>query len=237
MSYVTSNPPPDGSGSTSDVVMFIERARDRGASDEFISQVLRQFGWPQRDIERAFFQVYERLTGQPIPNPPSGGGEAAKDAFAYLLSFSMLGLWAFSLGEIAFIWIDRLIPDAASNSYYGSYQLAFSLARMIVAFPVYLLVMRYINRELAQHREKHFSGVRKWLTYLTILIVSLVCVGTLIAFLTSFLRGELTTRFVLKILVVLLIDGSILGYYLKWINRKPSARSSSANVVPVGVSQ
>ncbi len=43
----------------SEIVTFIERARDRGASDEFISQLLRQFGWPQRDIERAFFQVYE----------------------------------------------------------------------------------------------------------------------------------------------------------------------------------
>jgi hypothetical protein len=232
MARLSETPPSPGMGSASDIVIFIERARDRGASDEFISQLLRQFGWPQREIERAFFQVYERLTGYPIPAPPRGGGESAKDAFSYLLSFAMLGLWTFSLGEIAFIAINRLVPDATQNSYGGlSYQLSFSLARLIVAFPVYLWVMRYLNRELAQYREKHFSGVRKWLTYLTLLIVVLIGVGTLIAFLTSLLRGELTLRFVLKAAVVLLIDGGILSYYLNWLQRIParmSPRSSAA---------
>ncbi|NJM99388.1 MAG: hypothetical protein HC800_21635 [Phormidesmis sp. RL_2_1] len=225
MANLNENPPvPDDLSGASDIVAFIERARDRGASDEFISQVLRRFGWPQRDIERAFFQVYERLTGLPIPAPPSASGESAKDAFSYLLSFFMLGLWTFSLGEIAFIWIERIVPDAAQNSYLGdpSAQLAFSLARLMVAYPVYLWLMRGLNRELARYREKHFSGVRKWLTYLTLLIVSLIGVGTLIAFLTSFLRGELTARFVLKMVVVLLIDGGILSYYLNWLQRSPT---------------
>ncbi|MGB7086058.1 MAG: DUF5671 domain-containing protein, partial [Phormidesmis sp.] len=156
MTNLTENPPPPGSPErASDVVAFIERARDRGASDEFISHLLCRFGWPQRDVERAFFQVYERLTGYPIPAPPTGGGESAKDAFAYLLSFSMLGLWTFSVGEIAFIWINRVVPDATQDSYYGdaSYQLAFSLARLIVAYPTYLWLMRSLNRELARYRE------------------------------------------------------------------------------------
>lgn len=231
MSYVTKPPSPEGDNAA-DIVVFIERARDRGASDEFISQLLKQFGWPQRDIERAFFQVYERLTGYPIPAPPSGGGEAAKDAFAYLLAFSMLGLWTFSVGEIAFIWINRLFPDSTQSTYGVNYELTFSLARLIVGFPVYLWLMRYINRELARYREKHFSGVRKWLTYLTLLIVSLIGVGTLVAFLTSFLRGELTARFVLKILVVLVINGAILFYYLTWLQRKPPR-----NAVSVGASR
>ncbi len=226
-------PPPDNLGCASDIVVFIERARDRGASDEFISQLLRQFGWPQRDIERAFFQVYERLTGTSIPAPPSSSGEFAKDAFSYLLSFAMLGLWTFSVGEIAFIWINRVVPDATQTGYYGdnSYQLAFSLARLIVAYPLYLWIMRGLNRELVRHREKHFSGVRKWLTYLTLLVVSLIAIGTLIAFLTSFLRGELTARFVLKAAVVLVINGGILRYYFSWLQRTPDRMSLNAGAV------
>ncbi len=226
-----SPPPPGDPGGASEIVTFIERARDRGASDQFISQLLRSFGWPQRDIERAFYQVFERLTGIPMPAPPTSRSESAKDAFSYLLSFAMLGTWAYSVGEIAFVWIDRIAPDATQNgSYYGdpSYQLAFSLARLIVAFPVYLLLMRGLNRELMRYREKHFSAVRKWLTYLTILIVSLIAVGTLMAFLTSFLRGELTMRFVLKVATVLLINGGILRYYLHWIQRSP-ARTNLRN--------
>ena len=215
-----SNPPPEA---VSDIVNFIERARDRGGSDEFISQMLKQFGWPQRDVERAFFEVYERLTGYPIPNPPASGTESAKDAFFYLLSFSMLGTWAQALGQIAFIYINRAIPDATQNSYGDSdYNVAFALARLIVAYPVYLLMMRLINQELKRYREKHFSGVRKWLTYLTLLIVSIIGICTIIAFLTSFLRGELTARFAIKALVVMLIDGGILVYYLNWLKRSPT---------------
>lgn len=228
------NPPPP---SASDVVSFIERARDRGASDEFISNLLRRFGWPERDVERAFFEVYERLTGISIPAPPAGGGESAKDAFFYLLSFSMLGLWTFSLGEIAFIWIDRLVPDATQGRFGNDYySLAFGIARLLVAYPLYIWVMRNINRELALYREKHFSGVRKWLTYLTLLIVSLIAVGTVIAFLTSFLRGELTTRFVLKVIVVLVIDGGILRYYANWLKRSPkrSSNVSTTSRIPRG---
>lgn len=224
MTNVTDSPPPPADpGGAPDIVEFIERARDRGGSDEFISQMLRQFGWPQREIERAFFQVYERLTGVPIPAPPAGGAESAKDAFTYLLSFSMLGLWAQSLGQVGFIWIDQTIPDATQNNYGDPYyQLAFCLARLIVAYPVYLWLMRNINRSLRRYREKHFSAVRKWLTYLTLLIVSLIGIGTLIAFLTSFLRGEVTMRFALKSVVVLLIVGGVLRYYLNWLRRAPA---------------
>jgi len=219
MAKSTELPVPSGD---TEIVEFIERARDRGASDEFISHLLRRFGWPQRDIERAFFQVYERLTGYPIPPPPVSSTESAKDAFAYLLSFAMLGLWTQALGNIAFIWIDRIVPDAAQNSYGDPYyDLAFSLARLIVSYPIYLWVMRQINRGLVRYREKNYSAVRKWLTYLTLLIVSLIAVGTLIAFLTSFLRGELTPRFVLKAAVVLVINGGILRYYLNWLARSP----------------
>ena len=149
----------------------------------------------------------------------------------------MLGLWAQALGQIAFTWIDRIVPDATQSSYSDPYfSLAFSLARLIVAYPVYLWVMRSINRELARYREKHFSEVRKWLTYLTILVVALIGIGTLIAFLTSFLRGELTPRFVLKAAVVLVIDGGILRYYLHWLQRSP-ARGQSYAPASTGVSR
>jgi hypothetical protein len=239
MVNLNENPPPPGDPrGASEIVAFIESARDRGASDQFISQLLRSFGWPQRDIERAFFQVFERLTGTPMPTPPTSTSESAKDAFSYLLSFAMLGTWAYSVGEIAFVWVDRIAPDATQNTYYGnySYQLAFSLARLIVAFPVYLLLMRGLNRELMRYREKHFSAVRKWLTYLTLLIVSLIAVGTLMAFMTSFLQGELTLRFVLKVAIVLLINGGILRYYLHWIQRSP-ARTRLSNGPRTGVLQ
>ncbi|MBW4462677.1 MAG: hypothetical protein KME47_20940 [Nodosilinea sp. WJT8-NPBG4] len=215
-------PTPD---SRSELVQFILLARDRGSSDEFISRLLRDYGWPTREVERAFFEVYEELVGRPLPTPRGGSGELARDAFFYLLAFVTLGIWIQALGEMAFIFINHLIPDSLNN-YYGdpSWQVAFALARLLVAYPVYLGLMRQINRDLAAHREKHFSEVRKVLTYLTLLIATIIAIGAVIAFLTSFLRGELTPRFLLKVLVVLVLDGGVLWYYFDWIRRKPAPK-------------
>lgn len=220
MASISPNPPPPNSRAK--LVQFIQAARSKGASDEFISKLLRSFGWPQREIEQAFFALYEQLTGQTIPSPKSGSSESARDAFIYLLAFITLALWTQALGEIGFIFIDRFLPDAL-NPYYRnpSLPMAFCLSRLIVAYPVYLLLMRQLNKELARYREKHYSAVRKWLTYLTLLIVSLIIIGTLIAFLSSFLQGELTVRFVLKVLVILVIDGGVLWYYSTWLHRRP----------------
>lgn len=206
----------------SELVNFIAAARSQGASDDFISGLLRSFGWPQREIERAYFVVYEELVGMPIPSPSGGQGEAARDAFVYLLSFVTLGIWTQALGEIGFILINHLIPDPLNRTYGdSSFQVAFCLARLLVAYPVYLLLMRKILKDLSAYREKTYSGVRKWLTYIALLVVALVGIGTLMAFLTSFLRGELTLRFVLKVLVILAIDGSVLIYYYQWVQRRP----------------
>lgn len=216
------SPIPD---SRSELVQFILLARDRGASDEFTSKLLRDYGWPSREVERAFFEVYEGLLGRPLPTPRGSSGELARDAFFYLLAFVTLGIWIQALGEMAFIFIDHLIPDSLNQNYGDpSWQVAFALARLMVAYPVYLGLMRQINRDLAAHREKHFSGVRKWLTYLTLLVAALIAIGAVIAFLTSFLRGELTPRFLLKVLVVLVLDGGVLWYYFDWIRRKPGPK-------------
>lgn len=209
-----------------DLVQFIHQARQQGADDAFLGQLLRSYGWPQREIERAFFEVYETLTGQPLPSPRGGSGDMARDAFFYLLAFITLIAWTQALGEMAFVFIDHLIPDPI-NRYYGdpSWQVAFALARLMVAYPVYFWLMRYLNRELATDREKHFSGVRKWLTYLTLWVAALIAIGALITFLTAFLRGELTLRFVLKVAVVLAVDGGVLAYYSHWIRRTPAPKS------------
>jgi hypothetical protein len=222
--------PPSPANSRSELVQFIQVARLQGASDEFLSKLLRDYGWPQREVERAFFEVYEGLTGRPIPTPKGGSGESARDAFFYLLMIITLAIWTQALGQLAFIFINHLIPDPLDRGLGDpSWQVAFCLARLIVAYPVYLWVMRQLNRELAAHREKYFSGVRKWLTYLTLWIVALIAIGTLIAFLTSFLRGDLTTRFILKMLVILLLDGGVLWYYSHWIGRGPEVKTFRVN--------
>ena len=207
---------------------FLDAAKRQGASDESLAALLRGTGWPEEDVYRALAEHFENRSGVHVPEYKRSG--SAKDAFLYLLSFSMLATWTIGLGSVVFTLIDMWIKDPLSpaNNYYagGYYQMADSLACMIVAFPLYLLTMRAILREVGQHSEKLESPVRKWLTYIALLVAAGVVVGDLISFLTYFLRGELTARFVLKVSVVLLISGGVFWYYLGSLQKGASAAKS-----------
>ena len=58
------------------------------------------------------------------------------------------------------------------------------------------------------------SGLRKWLTYLTMVVAALVTIGDLIFLVYTLLGGETTLPFILKSLVIIGIAGNIFYYYL-----------------------
>ena len=201
---------------------FLAAAKAQGASDETLRGALRGRGWPEQEVCRAFADYYEGHSGLKVPAYRRSG--SAKDAFLYLLSFSTLATWIFGAGSVMFTLIDRWFKDPlspANQSYYSNsyYEMADSLACVIVAFPIYVFVMRYIVRELEGHSEKLESPVRKWLTYLALLIAACVVVGDLISFLTYLLRGEITARFVAKSAVVLVLSGGVFWYYFGSLQR------------------
>jgi hypothetical protein len=195
---------------------FIEIAKASGASDQSLVGVLTARGWPEKEVYDALAVHYERVTGIEVPRRGSAG-TAAKDAFFHLLIFSTLATWTIGLGALAFTLIDRWLADSLfSQTYYPGYEVysaAESMASVLVAFPIYLLVSRSVLRDESGHPEKLQSPVRKWLTYMALVIAACVFIGDLIAALTFFLRGEITSRFLAKAFVVLVISGGIFFYY------------------------
>src|SRR4051812_47301478 len=128
-----------------EVQAFIAAAKSQGASDEILVSLLRDRGWPERLVYDALAAYYEQRTGMAIPARGATGG-AAKDTFLYLLSLITLGIWSCSVASILFTVIDRWFPDPALSSPY-SYQmssLSWELASIIVAFPVYIWLMRLL---------------------------------------------------------------------------------------------
>jgi hypothetical protein len=206
---------------------FIEAARAHGAADDFLAELLERRGWPRKEIYRAFGGVYERLTGFEIPSRGAGLAESARDAFLYLLSFGTLATWTCGLGSLFFTLIDQAFPDLIGPQRYGNpiIDISGAMASLIVAFPVYLFTMRLLIRGVRKQPEKLESGVRKWLTYIALLIAAATVIGDLIAFLSYFLRGELTTRFVLKVVTVLAIAGGVFWYYLLWLEKPTEPRN------------
>src|SRR5580658_10793823 len=184
---------------------FIDAVKGQGASDDFVVALLRQNGWSERRIYQAFNLWYEARTGKPVPG---GGGriEAAKDAFLYLLAFITLGIWAIQLGGLLFAAVDRAFPNPAldyTNAAFVFRNMADELASVIVGFPLFLLVTWWIVRGVQRQPERLESPVRKWLTYVALVITASTVIGDIVTFLAYFLRGDLDVRFVLKVTTVL----------------------------------
>jgi hypothetical protein len=154
----------------------------------------------------------------PVP-APRAAAENARDAFLYLLSFSTLATWACALGSLWFRLIERWLPDAVISPYAFNFRstVTWQMASILVALPIYLFVMRMILRETRANPDRVESGVRKWLTYIALLVTATGVVADLVCFVDYFLKGELTLRFVLKCATVLAICGSIFWYYLGFL--------------------
>lgn len=197
---------------------FIGRATEQGASEQTLVAILTSRGWGEKVVHEALAARYERLCGIEIPRR-EGYGTGARDAFFYLLVFSTLATWTIGLGRLAFTLIDGWFADPLFGETYAAryptYAIASALACILVAFPIYLLLSQAVTRDVRQHAEKVHSPVRKWLTYLALTIAASVLIGDLITALTYLLRGEITSRFLAKVLVVLLISGGVFFYYFE----------------------
>ena len=199
---------------------FIEKALAAGIPQESLVGILTARGWPEKEIYEALAVHYQQLTGIEIPNR-SGAGASAKDAFFYLLIFSTLATWTIGFGYLAFVLIDRWLADPLFNGLeaFQTYTITSSMAAVIVAFPLYLLVSRAVVREVSAHPEKLDSPVRKWLTYMALVIAAGVFMGDLITALAYLLRGELTSRFLSKAFVVLVLSGGVFFYYFGGVRK------------------
>jgi hypothetical protein len=187
--------------------------------------VLAAHGWPEKEVYAALADHYQRQTGIEIPRR-AGAGASAKEAFFYLLIFSTLATWTIGFGFLAFALIDRWLADplfSAIQDRFDTYTITTSLAALIVAYPLYLLISRIVVRETAAHPEKLDSSIRKWLTYMALVIAAGVFMGDLITALAYLLRGEVTSRFLAKSFVVLALSGGVFFYYFGGLKKTDAA--------------
>jgi hypothetical protein len=153
----------------------------------------------------------------------------AKFAFWYMLSLVALIFMALSTGQVIFQIINKTIADF-SNGYAHSFDssiLKFAISSLIISIPLYYLITRQIEKSLEKKELDKDSGVRRWLTYFILFVSSVVILIWLIATINSFLGGELTSKFLLKTLTVLVISGLVFSYYLYDIRRDETSKNNT----------
>jgi hypothetical protein len=194
--------------------IFVKEALQGGSTKGEIAKVLEGAGWTSEQINSASNAYSDASFPVPVPKPrPS---LSAREAFLYLLMFSTLYYGAWNLGSLLFTFINGAFPDPTEAKYITFYwdEQRWSTAAIIIAFPVFFFMARYIGQQITRNPLKRLSPVRRWLTYVTLFVSStaLLCDTTTLIY--NLLGGDLTIRFVLKVLVVAAIAGSGFAYYL-----------------------
>jgi hypothetical protein len=209
------------SATPDDLTDFVKTALARGVPRDQIDGALRKAGWTTDQVRTALWGFAE--TDFPIPVPRPKPHLDARDAFIYLLLFSTLYMSAFYVGALLFDIINVAFPDPADRPEMAGYRrssMRWSISWVIVALPVFLYMSRLVARDATANPNRRRSKVRRWLTYLTLFLASGVVIGDVVTLVFNLLGGEITTRFLLKVLVVVVIAGSVFWYYLADIRRE-----------------
>lgn len=200
---------------------FISHARGKGMDHNTIQMLLRSAGWKEKDIAKGIASEGLNL---PVPQPV--GARNARDAFLYLLTFTALYVVVCGVIVLFYTYLDYMYPDPAWGDWTADMALdtiRYAIAAILVGFPLYAFLTFILERAIQKDPDQESLPTRRWLIYLTLFLAAAISLGDVITLLFYFLDGALTTRFVLKAIVLLVIAEVVLSYYL--VSPRPATLS------------
>ena len=120
--------------------------------------------------------------------------------------------------NVIFETLNHVFPDALNATYaygYGVAQYAgmqSALAVLMIAGPLCLVLLFFWGRAAQVPLSTWNTVIRKWMIYLVLFLVSVMLLVDLILLVNYFVSGDVTVRFIYKVLLVL-ITGGIVGWY------------------------
>ncbi|HBI16874.1 MAG: hypothetical protein UR60_C0031G0002 [Candidatus Moranbacteria bacterium GW2011_GWF2_34_56] len=203
-----------------ELIDYIVGKIQTGISHDEIKKQLRSVGWSEEEVDSAYATGLAKY-GVPVPARNVQAAFSKKsttvEIVANFFSFILLGIFATSLGMLLYGVINYFFQDKLNNYYrsgaMSSETIHYSIAALIISFPLYYLAMRFWFKRFREDEGKVESLLTKWITYLVLLVSAITIVGDLIVVIFSMLQGELTIRFFLKALTIFMIAGGVFGFY------------------------
>lgn len=201
---------------------YVAERNQKGISKALILEELIAVGWSEEEAEDAY-RAGLVLAGIPVPSEGNTKTVTKKsstvDIVINFFSFILLGIIATALGTLLFGIINKFFPDQLDvmNMYYGeasaSSSIHYAISALIISFPLYYFSLRLWFRTFREDEGRTESKLSQWLTYLVLLVTAVTIVGDLITVIYTLLQGEITMRFFLKALTILVIAGIVFGFY------------------------
>jgi hypothetical protein len=122
--------------------------------------------------------------------------------------------------NLVFGTLDKRFPDVLNSNYqygYVSYDynaIRSALATLIIFFPIFLVVSYFWKKFSKINLGKIDEVVRKWLIYIILFLSALVTAIDLVTLVRYFVAGEITTRFILKVVAVLIVALYVGMYFI-----------------------
>lgn len=201
---------------------FLKEGFDRGLPRDRLKNVLLEAGWAPDQVRDALDRFADVAFPIPVPRPTPY--VMAREAFVYLVLFTTLYLSAFNLGSLVFQLINRAFPDPAIDPAFALEMsrraMRWAISLLVVAFPVFLSVAWTNERAVRRDPNRRLSRVRRWLTFLTLFVATGFLIGDVTGLVYNLLAGEITTRFLLKVLTVGVIAGGVFAYFHRDLRRE-----------------
>ena len=192
---------------------YVKDAMGRGADKEALKTTLLAAGW-SADVIQKTLEQYVGVDGHgvPIPAPRMQAHQIARDIFVYFLILVTLSMNTSAVIGLYFNLINQWLPDAMHNYSYDG-EVNWAIAMLIVAVPTYTGLNMWLGKHIVHHAEKRESLIRKLMIYFILGITAIASLVDLICTLTTFLGGDMTTRFLAKAIVVMILSILIFSYY------------------------
>lgn len=145
-----------------------------------------------------------------ITNQNAPGGSKAKvgatDFFLHLGFIAALYTFIGTLISFIFAIINTVFPDR-QYEYFDPYAtgMRFSVSMLIVVTPLMLYLLKKIYAHMRTEPAKKDLWVRKWGLYLTLTLAIIALAIDLVVLINTFLGGEISSRFIIKALTVIII--------------------------------
>jgi len=162
----------------------------------------------------------------------------AKDFFLWVGALVSFYWTVIAYTFLVFDYINYTFPNPLAYYPADPYQSGISgeMASVIVLLPVFLLLMYLIHKDADRDPSRKEIWVRRWAIILTLFLAGIAMVGDLITLLTTFLSGEeLTTAFLLKVLVIILVSAGVFMHFLAELKNYWDMYPSHRRMVRIGV--
>lgn len=128
--------------------------------------------------------------------------------------------------NLVFETLNKKFPDVLNATYqygYNTYDyenMRFALATLIIIFPVFLIIHYFWCRQSEKGLGLIDEVIRKWAIYLILFLSAVVIAVDLVTLVKYFVAGEITTRFILKVAVTLVVAAMAGWYYIYELKSK-----------------